>query len=129
MQQIGSWHLAGMGYWAVVEKSSDRYIGEVGFGCQIRDIQPSIEGRPEAGWVLMPSAHGKGYATEAMTCALQWGLPQFGDRRVVCIMDDDYPATYRVAEKLGFTEYARTTFRGEPTLLLELTRPEQFLVS
>lgn len=123
MQQIGCWHLAGIGYWAVIEKSSGNFIGEVGFGCQIRDIEPSIEGYPEAGWVFAPSAHGKGYATEAMRCALRWGLPLFGETRTVCIMDDDYAATRRVAEKLGFTEYARATFRGDPTLILELTNP------
>lgn len=124
MQQIGSWHMTGMGYWAVVEKSSDSFVGEVGFGCRIRDIEPSTEGHPEAGWGLMPDAQGKGYATEAMRCALRWGLPLFGERHTVCIMDDNYPASRRVAEKLGFTESAKTTFGGEPTLILELTNPE-----
>src|SRR4051812_30549324 len=61
---LGHWQLLGYGYWAVEEKSSGRYIGELGFADFKREMQPSIEGIPELGWALVTRAHGKGYATE-----------------------------------------------------------------
>jgi RimJ/RimL family protein N-acetyltransferase len=35
-------------------------------------MQPSLGSAPEAGWVMAPRAHGKGYATEAVRAALAW---------------------------------------------------------
>jgi RimJ/RimL family protein N-acetyltransferase len=58
------------GYWAVEEKTSGRYVGELGFADFKRDIVPSIEGMPELGWALVPQFHGKGYATEALRAAV-----------------------------------------------------------
>lgn len=113
------WSMMGIGYWALFEKQSGDYLGEVGFVDLSRDIEPSIKGRPEAGWVLCRAAHGKGYATEAMKAALNWGLPKFGGIMPVCIMDPDYRATKRVAEKCGFEELTRTTYKGEPCLMME----------
>jgi RimJ/RimL family protein N-acetyltransferase len=48
----GHWAVLGFGYWAVEEKASRQYIGELGFADFKRDIQPSIEGIPELGWAL-----------------------------------------------------------------------------
>src|SRR5688500_3429452 len=57
---LGHWDLMGYGYWAVEEKATGRFIGEVGFADFKRGLDPSIEGVPELGWVLAPHAHGKG---------------------------------------------------------------------
>ncbi len=119
MKQAGSWILQGIGYWVVIEKSSKKYIGIVGFSDFRREIEPSLQGAPEAGWVLVPSAHGKGYATEAMQAGMAWGLPRFGGVKPVCIIDPDYAATKRVAEKCGFVDKVLTTYKGEPTLIME----------
>ena len=63
----------GFGHWAVEEKASGDFIGDLGFADFKRDIQPSIQGLPELGWVLASRAHGKGYATEAVRAAIAWG--------------------------------------------------------
>jgi RimJ/RimL family protein N-acetyltransferase len=94
--------MLGYGYWAVEEKVSDRYVGELGFADFKRDIQPSIEGMPEMGWALVPRAHGKGYATEALRAAVSWGDSHFGLLRTVCIIHRDNHQSFRVAEKLGY---------------------------
>jgi RimJ/RimL family protein N-acetyltransferase len=104
----GHWSLLGYGYWAVEEKASGNYIGELGYADFKRDIQPSIQGIPELGWALMSQAHGKGYATEALQEVVRWGDQSLDQGRTVCIITPDNTASIRVAHKLGFREFART---------------------
>ena len=65
LRNIALWPLLGYGYWAATEKSTGRYVGDVGFADFKRDIEPSIKGVPEIGWVLARWSHGQGYATES----------------------------------------------------------------
>ena len=119
MSHAGSWPISGFGYWVVVEKASQKFVGIIGFGEMMREIEPSLIGKPEAGWVLAQWAHGKGFATEAMTAAMAWGLEKFGDARMVAIVDPAYKPTLRVAEKCGFKEWVLTTYKDEPCMILE----------
>ncbi len=119
LRYAGLWTLLGFGFWVVREKASGRFVGEVGFLDGHRDIQPSFEGAPEMGWALMPWAHGKGYATEAVRAAQAWGDRHFGGKRTVCIIHPDNTASLGVARKCGYREFARTTYKGDPTVVLE----------
>jgi len=114
----GLWPLLGYGYWAVEEKASGRFAGDVGFADFHRMIEPSIRGVPEVGWVLGPDFHGKGYASEALAAALEW-LDKQKCERSVCIIDPANQPSLRLAAKYGFREYARATFMGDEVLLLE----------
>ncbi len=119
----------GFGYWAVEEKSSGRFVGELGFADFKRDVTPTIEGIPELGWVISSHCHGRGYATEALHAAIEWGDSYFsaGDSvataaridRTVCMIDPANEPSLRVAAKLGFNEYARTTYLETPSILFE----------
>ena len=113
----------GFGYWAVEERSSGLYIGDVGFADFERDMQPSFAGAPELGWALMPSHHGRGLATEAVTTALAWGSQNLrgltGHSRTVCMIDPANVPSHRVADKVGYREYARTKFADADTILFE----------
>jgi RimJ/RimL family protein N-acetyltransferase len=120
LRYIGHWDLLGFGYWAVEEKASGNFVGEIGFADYKRDIHLEIEIAPETGWVLVPQFHGKGYATEALQAALAWGDPYF-DRnfslsRTTCLIRPDNLASIRVAEKCGYREFQRTTYKGQPTI-------------
>jgi len=118
LRMCGHWAVMGYGYWVVEEKASGEVIGEVGFGDFKRDITPSIKGEPEAGWVLATSAHGKGFATEAARAAIAWGDAHFNGARMSCIIDPRHTASFTVAGKCGFTQTARTTYRGDDIVLL-----------
>jgi RimJ/RimL family protein N-acetyltransferase len=119
MRYPGHWSLMGFGYWALEEKATGRFVGEAGFLNLRRTIEPPLGDAPEAGWVLAPEAQGKGYATEAMAEITAWGDAHFGKARTVCMIAPENAPSLRVAEKLGYREYARTTFKGSPTVLLE----------
>jgi RimJ/RimL family protein N-acetyltransferase len=120
LRYIGHWSLLGFGYWVVRERGSARFIGEVGLAEYRREIDPPIEGAPEAGWVMAPAARGKGYATEAVRAALAWGASAFGPaQRTVCIIDPGNLASIRVAEKVGFALAGEASYRHEPSLLFE----------
>ena len=114
----GHWALLSYGYWAVEEKASRRYIGELGFADFKRDIVPSIDGMPELGWALAPQFHGKGYATEALRAAVAWGDDHFAQRRTVCIIHRDNHRSFRVAEKLGYKPIFSAVGSAQPNTIL-----------
>lgn len=60
LRQAGQWALFGFGFWTVREAASGRFVGEVWFMDAGRDLDPPFGDPPEAGWVLMPWAHGLG---------------------------------------------------------------------
>jgi RimJ/RimL family protein N-acetyltransferase len=119
LRNVGHWALLGFGFWIVHEKETGRFVGEMGFGVHKRDIEPPLGDAPESGWVVMPWAHGRGFATEGMRAVVAWGDERFGGGRTVCMIDPSNAPSLRVAEKLGYKEYARTTFKGAPTILFE----------
>jgi RimJ/RimL family protein N-acetyltransferase len=54
-----------------------------------------------------------------MTRALAWTETELGATRTVCMISPENAASFRVAQKLGYREYDRTTYKGAPTVLLE----------
>jgi RimJ/RimL family protein N-acetyltransferase len=123
LRHAGHWALLGFGYWVVRERATGRFVGEVGLAELRRDLAPSIEGVPEAGWVLAPWAHGQGFAGEAVTAVLAWADGVLRAPRTVCIIDPDNAASLRVAARAGFREVTRTTYKGGPTVLFERLAP------
>jgi RimJ/RimL family protein N-acetyltransferase len=119
VRYVGHWSLLGFGYWIVRETATSRFVGEVGFAEHRRELTPSIVGIPEIGWVLTPTAHGQGFATEAVRAVVDWGDARFGRIRTVCLINPDNGPSLRVAEKAGYREQTRTTYKGTPTILLE----------
>ena len=119
LRHAGLWSLLGYGFWAVEDKASGRFIGEAGFHDLKRDMEPSIEGIPEAGWALAPEVHGAGLATEVVGRVLAWGEETFGRVKTVCIIDPENTASLNVADKVGYREVLRTTYHDAPTVLLE----------
>jgi RimJ/RimL family protein N-acetyltransferase len=115
----GIWSVLGFGFWAIEDKATHKLIGSAGFHDLRRDIEPSLEGIPEAGWTLTPASQGKGLATEVVRAMHAWGDSFFGGRKTVCIIDPGNTASLRVAEKCGYREVCKTAYRGEPTVLFE----------
>ncbi|UGX85548.1 GNAT family N-acetyltransferase [Phyllobacterium meliloti] len=119
LKYAGLWALNGYGFWAVEEKATGRYIGDLGFANFLRDIEPPFGDTPEMGWVLAPDIHGKGYASEALAAAAAWGDGFFKQDYARCIISPENTASVRVAEKTGFKRIDEIQYTGEKVLLLE----------
>jgi len=122
MRYAGMWVLMGHGFWAIEEKASGALVGEVGVMEARRDIEPGFEGEPEVGWALVPAAHGKGYASEAVAAALAWADRNVDAPKQVCIISPGNAPSIRLAEKFGFRERVRTTYHGSDTIQFERMR-------
>jgi RimJ/RimL family protein N-acetyltransferase len=121
LRYAGHWKLLGFGYWAVEERATGRFVGEMGFADYHRAMMPSMKNTPELGWALSPAVHRRGFATEALSVIAQWGDRNFKVKRTACIMAPENLASLRVAAKLGFIEDRRTTYNGAPTVLMYRT--------
>ena len=121
LRYAGLWPLLGYGYWAVEEKVSGRFVGDVGLADFHRDMTPPL-GAPEAGWVLAAWAHGRGMATEAATAALAWADAHVASAFTVCIVDVGNAPSIRVAAKCGYAAIGRTMYQGDPVVVLERGR-------
>lgn len=114
----GLWALLGHGYWTLEERETGAFAGQVGFADFKRDLSVDISGIPEAGWVLSPSVHGRGYATEAMGAALEWADATLGASRTCCLIDPDNAASLNVARKLGYAGAQSAQLGEHDTLVL-----------
>jgi RimJ/RimL family protein N-acetyltransferase len=125
LRYVGHWALLGFGFWLIEEKATGQFVGEAGMAEFQREMEPSIVGVPEMGWVLSPRFHGRGYATEAVRAVCRWGEGRFGGGRTVCLIALENAASVRVAEKCGFRELPKAVYKGQPTRMFEKTGKER----
>jgi RimJ/RimL family protein N-acetyltransferase len=118
LSYIGHWAVLGFGYWAIEEKDSGEFVGEIGFADFKRDIASSMRGSPELGFALAPQFHGKGYATEAVRAVIVWGDAHLPYQRSVCLVDPGNLASLRVLEKCGYGVFEESTYNGQQVLFL-----------
>lgn len=115
----GHWQLMHYGYWAIEEKSTGVFAGEIGFADFKRDIIAAMQNVPELGFALVSSAHGKGYGTEAVTAVLAWGDAHLPSKRTVCLVNEENAPSLRVLEKAGYRCFERAELNGRPVRFLE----------
>ena len=95
LQMPGAWAVQGFAMFSVVERSTGRWLGQVG------PWQP--EGWPgtEIGWAFHRDAWGNGYATEAGHAAIAWAFEHLGWTDVIHSIDPDNAASQTLAARLG----------------------------
>ena len=87
--------LFGWGVWLVINKETNTIIGDIGF-----KGKPNSDNTVEVGYGFIPSAHNKGYATEAVKEIIEWAFSFKNVDKVIaeCLVDNF--ASIRVLEKL-----------------------------
>jgi RimJ/RimL family protein N-acetyltransferase len=92
--------------------------GPIGF------VQATVEDRDtartgELAWVLTPSAHGRGYATEAARATMNW-LARHGVRQFRASIHPDHEASSNVARRLGMAPNGCVDKDGEAQWVVEV---------
>ena len=118
LRYAGLWPLCGYGYWAVERGDTGGYVGDIGLADFHRPITPSLAA-PEAGWALVPSVWGRGYASEALTAVLAWHDRAAPDASTCCVIEPANSASIRVAEKCGYDEQGERRLGTTTVLLFE----------
>lgn len=123
LRYMGHWAANGYGMWVVEEQATGARVGEVGLFEGRRGLGDRFDGAPEAGWVLLPAGHGKGYAREAMAAVLHWGECEHGFGRSVCMIDPANTPSIRTAEAIGYRPFGTAHYKGQELLLFERAKP------
>jgi RimJ/RimL family protein N-acetyltransferase len=107
----------GWGFWALEEREGNRLVGGVGL-FPLNWEGPEIE----LAYHVVPSAWGRGYATEAgeglLTAAWETGLDH-----VVAVAIPGNVASRRVMEKLGMSFEGSTRYRDFDVVRYSIERP------
>ncbi|HET9096864.1 MAG TPA: GNAT family N-acetyltransferase [Candidatus Baltobacteraceae bacterium] len=115
----GHWQAMNYGYWAIEEKSTGAFAGEIGFADFKRDIIPAMQNVPELGFALVSDLQGKGYGTEAVNAVLAWGDAHLPSKRTVCMVNENNIPSLRIVEKSGYRIFERSNVNGRTVLFLE----------
>jgi RimJ/RimL family protein N-acetyltransferase len=107
---VAQWPLRRYGQFAVVETASDTLVGWAGLWHPIQFEEP------ELAWSLFSNAQGKGFATEAATCAMRWAADDLGLAPLYSLVHPDNTPSRKLAERLGSTLEGSNEFYGQPRL-------------
>jgi len=117
LQGPGLWAMLGYGYWSVERRSDGAYIGQLGFADFKRELEPSLEGLPEMGWLFAAQVHGQGFAAEGVAAALAWADEALRAAEIVALIAPDNAPSIRLAERSGFARAEETLYKGDPALV------------
>ena len=86
---------------AIVGKESEKVVGDAGLYCQQDDPR-----QMELGITVAPSHQGRGYATEALDCLLEYVFGTLGKHRVIAVVDAENVAAAALFRRLQFRQEA-----------------------
>ncbi|MGI9435579.1 MAG: GNAT family N-acetyltransferase, partial [Geminicoccaceae bacterium] len=99
----------GLGYRAVVERSTDHVTGYIGL---VHDPARCASTEAEVGFRLSRRYWGRGYATEVGAAVLSYGMSTLQWPRIIAIIDPENGGSVRVAEKMGMMFERAIMFDG-----------------
>ena len=114
---MGHWQLRGYGLWAVVERSTGRLVGHLGF------LNPEGGHGFEMGWALARHAWGKGYALEGTRAAMAHGFEVLKQDHIACVIQPENARSIRIAERLGAMLEKEIEEGGKRLLVYGIVRP------
>jgi RimJ/RimL family protein N-acetyltransferase len=113
---VGHWRLRGYGIWAVIERSTGRLVGHLGF------LDPEGGHGFELGWALARHAQGKGYALEGTRAAVHHAFTALNRSHIVCLIQPENARSIRLAERLGAAPERETEESGRRLIVFGIHR-------
>ena len=101
---IEEWHRIGYGWFAIFEKSSRAFVGQVGLQCFEYDPRSA---ETELAFVIKKSAWGEGYAREAAGEVLRFGFERHQFEKIVSVIAPENPAPQAILRKARFQLHGR----------------------
>lgn len=96
-KQLERYKQFGFGLWAVIDKKTEYFIGQVGLTIQNADGKEELE----IGYLIKRKYWHKGYAAEAAIACKEYAFNCLNKDRVVSIIRDNNYASQHVAERVG----------------------------
>ncbi len=90
----------GIGRWAMIEKSTNNFIGWAGLKL-VRELTNNHINYYDLGYRLNKNYWGKGFATEAAKASLHYGFNTLNLNEIYAIADSENVASRNVIEKVG----------------------------
>jgi RimJ/RimL family protein N-acetyltransferase len=113
----------GIGRWAVVEKESGKFIGWTGLKFH-DEIENNHINFVDIGYRLHPAYWGKGYATESVKAAIQYGFNHLKLDEIISMVHHENRASKNVMAKCGFSFVEAFLSENELYHWFKLTREE-----
>lgn len=99
---IREYEMYGHSFFATIQKSDQRFIGQCGLLNQEVEEQPEVE----LAYVLAPQYWQRGLALEGTRALKDYGLQQLGFPRIISLIPPENVASIHIAEKIGM-QYER----------------------
>ena len=90
---VGGWDLLGFGSWAIEEKATGAFAGQLSLN------KPPHFPEREIGWFLLAGFEGRGYATEAALAARAFAYGTLGWPTAVSYVDPDNARSIALARR------------------------------
>lgn len=87
-------------HWCIVDNSTDKIVGTCGYYRGLKD------GEGELGCILLPKYYGKGYMTDAMKLAIDYGLNTMSLKRIWAATSQQNIKAIQLLERLNFKKIA-----------------------
>lgn len=94
---IHEYEIYGHSFFATLQKSDQRFIGQCGL------LNQEVEERPEIelAYILAPEYWQRGLALEGISALKDYGLQQLGFPRIISLIPPDNVASIHIAERIG----------------------------
>jgi ribosomal-protein-alanine N-acetyltransferase len=87
-------------HWAIIDNVTDTIVGTCGY------YRGFNKGEGELGCVLLPQYKGKGYMTDAMSLAIDFGLQEIKLKRIWAATTKQNVKAIQLLERVGFKKVA-----------------------
>lgn len=116
---IREYEMFGHSFFATIQKSDQRFIGQCGLLKQEVEEQPEVE----LAYILAPEYWQRGLALEGIEALKNYGLQQLGLLRIVSLIPPKNVASIHIAEKIGMRYERDVDQWGQHFRLYAVKRP------